>query len=49
MEDKEILEIHNLDDDDLLSIYQMLVDHIQYLNSSIVEATVEEEGETTNE
>ncbi len=49
MGEKELLEIKNLTDDDLLSIYQMIVDHMNYLNSSIIDTSVDEGGETTDE
>jgi hypothetical protein len=53
MEEKEIQEIQNLGDDELLEVYQLLVDHIQYLNSNIIDTTIDETpqegGETANE
>lgn len=54
MEEKDIQEIQNLNDDDILSVYQMVVDHIQYLNNNIIDTTVEEVtpqegGESTDE
>jgi len=49
MGDKEVLEIHNLDDDDLLAVYKMVEEHIQYLNQSIIDTTIDEGGEVTNE
>ena len=51
MGDREILEIQNLNDDDLLTVYDKIVEHIQYLQSNIInteevveEAVVESEG-----
>ena len=49
MGDKEILEIQNLSDDDLLAVYQMIVDHIEYLKSNIIDNTVIEGGDATDE
>ena len=49
MGDKEILEIQNLNDDDLLAVYQMLLDHIEYLKNSIIDNTVVEGGDATDE
>ena len=47
MGDKEIFEIQNLNEDDLLSLEKMVEEHIQYLESSIIDNTiVESEGET---
>ena len=42
-------EIQELDDETLLDLYEQVVDHIRFLNSSIIEVieeTEEEEGET---
>lgn len=36
MGDNEILEIKNLDDDNLLELYDMVQNHIQYLESAII-------------
>ena len=44
MGDNEVLEIQNLSEDDLLELFQMLNDHIQYLNSNLIDNTVEAEG-----
>lgn len=58
---EEILEIQNLNNDDLLSLYDMMDKHIQYLQSSIIniaeeeiaeeaaEDSKEESGESSNE
>ena len=52
--DNEVLEIQNLDDDDLLHLYDLLDAHIKYLRGSIldsndVEVEEESEGEPANE
>lgn len=47
MGDKEILEIQNLGEDDLLALEKMVEEHIRYLEGSIIDNTiVESEGET---
>ena len=45
MGEQEKLEIQNLSDDDLLSVYDMVVEHIQYLQNSIIDTTVIVESE----
>jgi hypothetical protein len=46
MGDKEILEIQNLGEDDLLTLEKMVEEHIKYLEGSILDNTiVESEGE----
>ena len=47
--ENEILEIQNLNDDDLLAVYKMIVDHIEYLKSNIIDNTVVEGGDATDE
>ena len=49
MGDKEILEIQNLSDDDLLAVYQMILDHIEYLKNNIIDNTIVEGGDATDE
>ena len=36
MENKDILEIKDLNDDDLIKLYEIVVKHIDYLNSKKV-------------
>jgi len=46
--DNEILEIQNLNDDDLLQLYEMLDNHIKYLKNSVIDnnnVEIEEESE----
>ncbi len=49
MGEQEKLEIQNLTDDDLLTVYDMVVEHIQYLQGSIIDTTVVEEESETDE
>ena len=49
MGDQEILEIRNLNDDDLLTVYDKVTEHIQYLQNSIIDTTVEEDVEVVEE
>lgn len=46
---EEILEIQNLNNDDLLSLYDMMDKHIQYLQSSIINIAEEEASEEAAE
>jgi len=45
MSEEEKQEIRNLSDDDLLTVYDMVVEHIQYLQNSIIDTTVVVESE----
>lgn len=49
MEEQEILEIQSINDDDLLALYDKLVDHISYLKGSILDTTVPESEESSDE
>lgn len=49
MEEKEILEIQNLSDDDLLLFHDKLVEHIDYLHGSILDANQQESEEISDE
>ena len=43
-----MIEIQNLDEDDLLELYAKIQEHIQYLQSNIIDTTIEEnESEET--
>ncbi len=43
-------EIHNLSDDDLLVLYQKIKEHLDYLNSCLIDTSVDiEGGEIENE
>ncbi len=46
MGDKEILEIQNLSEDDLLELYTKIQEHIKYLQDSIIDTSIEEENES---
>ena len=45
MEEKEIVEIQNLNDDGLLELYDKIVGHIEYLKGSILDTTIIPESE----
>jgi len=50
MDEKDLNEIQNLGDDDLLILYQKVVEHINYLNSSLIDTSADlEGGEIENE
>lgn len=37
MENNDIIEIKNLDDDNLLSLYDMVVSHLKYLRDNLID------------
>lgn len=49
MEEQEILEIQTISDDDLLTLHDRLVDHISYLKDHILDTTIPESEETSDE
>lgn len=52
MENNDIIEIKNLDDDNLLSLYDMVVSHLQYLRDNLIDTTVndsDDDGGESNE
>ena len=51
MGEQELTEIKNLNDDDLLTVYHKISDHIHYLEGSIIDTTAEvvESEETSDE
>lgn len=50
MDDKILNEFQNMSDDDLLVLYQKIGEHLDYLNSSLIDTSVDiEGGEIENE
>ncbi len=46
--ENENLEVNELGEDDLIALYDMVSNHIQYLKESVIVIS-EEEGESTDE
>ena len=50
MDNKILNEFQNMSDDDLLVLYQKIGEHLDYLNSSLIDTSVDiEGGEIENE
>lgn len=50
MENNDIIEIKNLDDDNLLSLHDMVVSHLKYLRDNLIDTTAsEDDGGESNE
>lgn len=49
MENNDINEIKNLDDDQLLDLYDMVVSHLKYLRDSLIDTESNDDGGESDE
>lgn len=49
MESSDIIEIKNLNDDELLSLYDMVVSHLKYLRDNLINTDVSDDGGEADE
>lgn len=49
MENNDIIEIKNLSDDELLSLYDMVVSHLKYLRDNLISTDVSDDGGDSDE